>query len=72
MNNKRRKEIRNAITQIEILVQNILDEEQEAFDSMPEGLQESENGIISQESQDNLELAIESLNEAIEYLEDIN
>ena len=71
MNNKRRKEIKEAITKIEILVQNILDEEQESFENMPENLQSSENAIISEDAQENLEAAIEALEEAIAYLEEI-
>lgn len=70
MNNKRRKEIANAIRQIENVVSSILADEEEAFDNMPEGLQESERGDISQEAQDNLSNAIDALEEAIICLED--
>ena len=66
MNQTRRQKIKQAID----FVQDILDEEQEAYDGMPESLQESPNGIISMEAQENLELAIESLEEAISYLEE--
>ena len=71
MNKTRRKAIQEAVKKIENLVQNILDDEQEAYDNMPESLQESENGLISVEAQDNLEAAIDALEEAISYLEDI-
>lgn len=74
MNKARRKQIQDAIIRIESLtsfVQGILDDEQEAFDNMPESLQESDNGMASQEAQDNLESAIESLEEAIGCLEEI-
>lgn len=71
MNNERRKEIQNAISKIESLVQNILDQEQDAFENMPEGLQEAPNGIVSMEAQENLELAIDALEDAISYLEEI-
>lgn len=71
MNKERRNQIKQAIWRIEDLVQNILDDEQEAYDNMPEGLQMSTNGIVSEEAQDNLEMAIEALEEAISYLEDI-
>ena len=71
MNKARRKAIRDAVRKIESLVQNILDDEQEAYDNMPESLQESENGLVSVEAQDNLEAAIDALEEAISYLEDI-
>ena len=74
MNKQRRKHIKDAISaigKIEALIQNILDEEQDAYDSMPEGLQASENGMISEEAQDNLDAAIEALEEAVSYLEEI-
>ena len=45
MNKARRKEIQKAIEKIEDLVQQIRDDEEDAFNSMPEGLQESENGL---------------------------
>ena len=71
MNKTRRKAIVEAVRKIENLVQNILDDEQEAYDNMPESLQESENGIVSTEAQENLEAAIEALEDAISYLEEI-
>lgn len=70
MNKQRRKEIANAIRQIENVVSSILADEEEAFDNMPESLQESERGDISQEAQDNLSNAIDALEEAIICLED--
>jgi hypothetical protein len=74
MNKERRKKVTDAIAaigKIEELIQNILDEEQEAFDNMPEGLQTSDNGIVSEEAQENLDAAIDALEEAISYLEEI-
>lgn len=70
MNKQRRKEIANAIRQIENVVSSILDDEEEAFDNMPESLQYSERGDMSQEAQDNLSGAVDALEEAILYLED--
>ena len=70
MNNKRRKEIANAIRQIENVVSSILADEEEAFDNMPESLQGSERGDTSQEAQGNLNSAIDALEEAIICLED--
>ncbi len=74
MNNNRRKQIADiikAIGKISSLVQNILDEEQEAYDNMPEGIQASENGMISEDAQENLDATIDALEEAIGYLEEI-
>ena len=71
MNKKRRKQIQEAIAKIESLVQNILDEEVDAFDNMPEGIQYSENGMVSENAQNSLEAAIDALEDAIACLEEI-
>lgn len=71
MNKERRKRIVDAIQKIESLVQNILDDEQEAYENMPESLQCSDNGLVSEEAQESLEAAIEALEEAISCLEEI-
>lgn len=71
MNKERRKRIQDAIRRIEDLVQSILDDEIEAFENMPESLQLSENGIISEDAQDSLDAAIDALEEAISCLEEI-
>lgn len=70
MNNQRRKEIVSAIRKIELNVSEILDDEEEAFENMPESLQGSERGDVSQAAQDNLRCAIDALEEAIICLED--
>ena len=60
MNNDRRNRIRKLISQLEDIqneIENILSDEQEAFDNMPEGFQESERG--------------EKMQAAINHLEDI-
>lgn len=74
MNKERRNRIAEAISaigKIESLIQNILDDEREAYENMPEGLQMSEIGMISEEAQDNLDAAIDALGDAISYLEEI-
>ena len=71
MNNERRKEIQKAINLIENLVQSILNEEQDAYENMPEGLQESVNGVNSIDAQDSLEAALDALEEAIFCLEEV-
>ena len=71
MNNERRKRIKDAIRKIEQLVQDILDDEVEAYDNMIEGRRQSEIGEASEEAQDNLDAAIEALEEAICCLEEI-
>lgn len=67
MNKARRKQIQDAIRKIEFLVQNILDEEQEAYDNM---IREDQQ-MDSEDAQDSLDAAIEALEEAICCLEEI-
>ena len=64
-------QIKKAVQRIEELVQDILNEEEEAYNNMPESLQDSNNGMCSVEAQENLEAAIEALEEAISCLEEI-
>lgn len=71
MNKKRRQQIQEVIRKIESLVENIRDDEVEAFENMPESLQMSENGIRSEDAQENLDAAIDALEEAIYCLEAI-
>ena len=73
MNKARRKRIEDVRSQLEALKQEIdeiLSEEQEAFDNMPESLQEGERGQAMTEAIDALESAIGSFEELDEYLTD--
>ena len=47
------------------------DEEEDKFDNMPEGLQESERGEAMQEAIEQLETACDNLDEAISSLQEI-
>ena len=49
----------------------ILNEEQDAFDNMPEGLQSSYRGMCSEDAIDSMEDASEKLDEVIELLSEI-
>ena len=81
MNKQRRGKIgklkaRIQSTQIELKqlsseLSSILNEEQDAFDNMPEGLQSSYRGMCSEDAIDNMEEASEKLDEVIELLGDI-
>jgi hypothetical protein len=68
MNAARRKKIDDAIALIEQakqLLEAVRDEEQEAFDNMPEALQSGDKGSQSQVAIDAIEEAFESLDGAI-------
>lgn len=71
MNKQRRKELDTLYRKIEDLMQDltsVLDEEQEAYDNIPENLQESDRGQAMYEAIDNLESALSSLGEAQDYI----
>ena len=85
MNNQRRKELNNIVTAMENVsmpvdieelegiksdIEMVLMDEEMAFDSMPEGLQYSMRGEMSQEAQDNMSEAIDAIDEFISEYED--
>lgn len=81
MNNTRRRRISELKTQIDFAnnqlkeaskkLSSILNEEQDAFDNMPEGLQSSYRGMCSEDAIDSMEEASDKLDEVIELLNDI-
>jgi hypothetical protein len=76
MNNQRREEIQAVIDELAALrsrVEDLQNEEQESYDNMPEGLQQSERGEKAEQAASRLEDALtafdeieEALNEAAE------
>lgn len=73
MNNQRRKKISKVIESLEVSKQeitSILDEEQECFDNIPEGLLDSERALNTENAIASLDEAIGQLDEAIVYLEE--
>lgn len=85
MNNQRRKELANIATAMENVstpidieelegiksdIEMVLMDEEMAFDSMPENLQYSMRGEASQEAQDNMNEAIDLIDEFIGDYED--
>lgn len=81
MNNARRRRISELKMQIDFAnnqlkdankkLSSILNEEQDAFDNMPEGLQSSYRGMCSEDAIDSMEEASDKLDEVIELLSDI-
>lgn len=74
MNKQRRNEISKIVNELEILksrLNDVLSEEQNVFDNMPENLQYSMRGEELQEAIDNIEEAVSDIEEAISLLEDI-
>ena len=74
MNKERRKAIEEIIDQLGVLkeqVESISEEEQEAYDNLPEGIQYSERGEAMGENATDLEDAASTIDEAITTLQDI-
>lgn len=74
MNAQGRKEIAKYIATLEEIkdkLESMQEDEQDKFDNMPEGLQESERGEAMQEAIDAIETACGSLDDAIDTLQEI-
>ena len=73
MNKLRRKqidEIQDKLAVLREMIDEVLTDEQEALDNLPEGLQESERGEAMQQAIDALEDALNNCDEIDSYLED--
>jgi hypothetical protein len=74
MNKERRNQIRMVIQKINSAMQAleiILEDERDSYDNIPDSLKESDKGEMSMEAQDNMESAIQALEEATAYLEEM-
>lgn len=74
MNQERRNtlaEINETIGGLLAQVEELLDQENEAYDNLPESIQNSERGESMQTAIDNLESLQSSLEEAAGYIEEI-
>ena len=71
MNAARRKELNKLIDQLEDIksqLGELQQEEQDAYDNLPESLQDSERGERIQEAAENMEYAATSIDEVIDYI----
>ena len=74
MNKNRRKEIESIIEELENLgsrIEAVKEEEDSAFDNMPESLQYSEKGELMEQNVEDLDEAFNSLSEVVEKLQEI-
>lgn len=74
MNKQRRNRLQKVIDQLEELKEEVLaicEEEQEAYDNMPEGLQDAERGQQIYENISNLEDRESDFEELVEYLQEV-
>lgn len=51
------------------IVERAKDEEQDSFDNLPENLQSGERGELMEEAIDELQTAIDSINDAMEHID---
>lgn len=73
MNNSRRFRIDKSKSYLELaldMIRDILFEEQDSYNNLPENLQDSERGNAMEDCIQNLEDSIDSIEEALEYLEE--
>ena len=68
---KNLKRCLNMIQNAHDVLDEVRDEEQDAFDNLPEGLQDSERGDLMQEAVDNLDETIDYLDDVLSSLEDV-
>lgn len=74
MNKERRKRLSEAVQSLEVVlssVEDIIEEEQEAFDNLPESLQEGEKGQRLEENVEDLEAITERVSELISSIEEV-
>ena len=74
MNKERRKQLQeviNKISEAHDLLDEILSDEQDAFDNMPEGLRSSERGETMEEGIYNMEEARDNLEDITNTLEEV-
>ena len=72
MNNDRRKQIatvREKVSELAATITELRDEEQEAYDNLPDGIRDGEQGGLMDQAISSLDEAIDALNQAQENLE---
>lgn len=77
MNANRRKRIAEVVALLEAIdlgpiqdaIDSLREEEQEAFDNMPEGLQQSERGQATEEAVGHLDEALSAIEDAVSQIE---
>lgn len=74
MNKKRKEELNQISAELEALfnrLEYVYDQEQDAYDSMPENLQGSERGLESEDAIDAMDEIKEHLQDAIDMISEI-
>lgn len=74
MNNTRRAQLRRAASMIETaqyIIEEVKEQEQEAYDNLPEGLQESDRGRDIDENAYTLEMALDEIETIVDSLYEV-
>lgn len=74
MNAERRKQITEAVGKLQdamSIIESVKDDEQDAYDNMPEGLQQGEKGEQASNALDSLDNALSEMESAKDNLESI-
>lgn len=74
MNNTRRAQLRKAVSMIEVaqsIIEEVKEQEQEAYDNLPEGLQESDRGRDIDENAYTLEMALDEIETIVDSLYEV-
>ena len=74
MNKQRRKRLEDVVSRLEECMSDlefIKEEEQEAYDNLPESIQYSERGELMQEIADDIDYAISDLDQVIDSVNEI-
>ena len=72
MNKERRKQIAEAVEHLRTaweLIESVMDEEQEAYDNLSDGLQCSERGTTLEENIDTLSDALDNISEVVDEID---
>ena len=73
MNNEKRSKLNDIKLKLTFLIkklEEVMDSEQDSFDNLTEGLQATSRGAAMEEAIDNMSLAVEAMEEAIDYIDD--
>ena len=74
MNKVRREKLKKALANLELakdMIEDVKEEENDTWEGMPEGLQESDRGLTMQENVEKLEEIVSNLEEAVYTLDDL-
>lgn len=73
MNSRRRAQLRQVLNELDVIcarTERLQEDEEDAFDNLPDGIQDSERGVKMQEVAEILEKAVEAIEEAQNFIKE--